>query len=86
MVWAYAKQHADALLALQPDYSRSEFFPALLRSASDPLYAADLLSFVKARHAPEAMVLAQRSAEGIRLQAQRKAWLVPQLEGVLRGY
>lgn len=73
LVWAYAQQHADALLKMQPDYERSEFFPSLLRRSTDAAHADALLAFVKAHHPPEALVLAERSAEGIRLRAQRKA-------------
>ena len=84
LVWSYAKQHADALLKMQPDYARNEFFPSLMRSASDAAYADALQAFVKAHHPPEAQVLAERSAEGIRLRAQRKARLLPQLAQWLR--
>ncbi|MES2950377.1 MAG: ERAP1-like C-terminal domain-containing protein [Pseudomonadota bacterium] len=79
LVWAYAQQHADALLKMQPDYARNEFFPMLVRRSCDAAQADALQAFVKAHHTAEAQILAQRSAEGIRLRAQRKARLLPQL-------
>ncbi len=79
LVWAYAQQHADALLKMQPDYARHEFFPSLMRNTSDAAYADALEAFVKAHHPADAQIGAQRSAEGVRLRAQRKARLLPQL-------
>ncbi len=84
LVWAYAQQNADALLQMQPDYQRNAYLPALVRNSSDAAQADALLSFVKSHLPPEAQVLAQRSAEGIRLRALRKARLMPQLAQWLR--
>ncbi|MES2581089.1 MAG: M1 family metallopeptidase [Pseudomonadota bacterium] len=79
LVWAFAQQHADALLKMQPDYARNEFFPSLVWHTSDPAYADALQFFVKTHHAADAQIAAQRSAEGVRLRAQRKARLLPHL-------
>jgi len=85
LVWDYARAHGDALLQMQPDYARNEFFPLLVRRASDAAYADALEAFVKAHQAPDAQILAQRGAEGIRLRAQSKVRLLPQLGQWLRG-
>jgi aminopeptidase N len=79
MVWAYAQQNADALLQMQPEYERTEYLSKLLRSSSDAAHADALQAYAKAHQTPEAQVLAERSAEGIRLRAQRKARLLPAL-------
>lgn len=79
LVWNYARQNADALLAMQPDYSRNEFFPTLVQGSSDAAYADALEAFAKEHLSPDAETLVQRSAEGIRLRAQRKARMLAQL-------
>ena len=85
LVWAYAQQNADALLQMQPDYQRNAYLPALVRSSSDAAQADAVMAFVTSHLPPEAQLLAQRSAEGIRLRAQRKARLVPQVAQWLRS-
>ena len=85
LVWAYAQQNADALLQMQPDYQRNEYLSLLVRSSSDAAQADALQAFAKAHQPPEAQVLAERSAEDIRLRAQRKARLLPQLGQWLKG-
>ena len=79
LVWAYAQQNADALLQMQPDYERTEYLSKLLRNSSDAAQADALQAYAKAHQSPEAQVLAERAAEGIRLRAQRKARLLPRL-------
>lgn len=79
LVWDYAQQHADALLKMQPDYARNDYFPSLLRHTSDPAYADALQKFVKTHHPADAQMAAQRSAEGVRLRAERKSALLPKL-------
>ena len=79
LVWAYAQQNVDTLLQMQPDYERTEYLSKLLRNSSDVSQADALQTYAKTHQSPEAQVLAGRTAEGIRLRAQRKARLLPQL-------
>ncbi|MEO7108458.1 MAG: M1 family metallopeptidase [Rhodoferax sp.] len=79
LVWAYVQQHIDALLHMQPDYQRNAYLPTLLTTSSDAVQADELLAFVTLHLPTEALVPAQRSAEGIRLRAQLKAQMLPEL-------
>ncbi len=79
LVWGYAMQNVDVLLRMQPDYERTEYLSKLLRNSSDEAQADALQAYAKAHQPPEAHVLAERAAEGIRLRAQRKARFLPQL-------
>ncbi|MES2300044.1 MAG: M1 family metallopeptidase [Pseudomonadota bacterium] len=80
MAWAYAREHSAALLKLQPDYGRDEFLPRVVSGSSDVATADALEAFVKATMGADAMIPAKRVAELIRVRAQRKARLMPQLQ------
>ncbi len=79
MVWAYAQQHADALMQMQPEYARNEIFPTYFNTSTSASDADGFEAYVKAHQGADALTLAQRAAEGVRLRAQRKERLLPQL-------
>ncbi len=79
LVWAYVQQHADALLHMQPEYARNEVFPPLFSFSTSVKDADSFEAFVKEHQPADALALAQRATEGVRLRAQRKEGLLPQL-------
>ncbi|MBC7480515.1 MAG: M1 family metallopeptidase [Rhizobacter sp.] len=85
LAWAFAKEHAKALVAMQPDADRNQLFPQVVEGSDDPVIADALIALVKARLPAGALPEAQRAAAVIRERAGFKARVLPQLVGALGG-
>jgi len=85
MAWAFAKEHAEALVAMQQDADRNQLFPQVVEGAADPALADALIALVKARLPAGALPEARRAAAVIRERAGFKERVLPQLVGALGG-
>lgn len=85
LAWAFAKEHAEALVTMQQDADRNQLFPQVVEGSADPALADALIALVKARLPAGALPEAQRTAAVIRERASFKARVLPQLAGALDG-
>ena len=85
LAWAFAKEHAEALVTMQQDSDRNQLFPQVVEGSADPALADALVALVKARLPAGALPEAQRAAAVIRERAGFKARVLPQLAGALGG-
>jgi aminopeptidase N len=83
--WAYAREHADALLADTTVAGGSRYFGRIVETSASAAHADELEDFVKARLPEGALINARRTADEIRTRAKLKARLLPQLESALSG-
>jgi len=84
LAWTFAKANGPALLANVAEFARNGYFPGILRAASDEAIASDLEAYVAATLPPDAVTLAHRTADSIRLRGKLKAELLPQLAATLK--
>ena len=85
LAWAFAKEHAEALVTMQQDADRNQLFPQVVEGSADPALADALIALVKARLPAGALPEAQRVAAVIRERAGFKARVLPQLAAALGG-
>ena len=83
--WAYAREHADALLADMTVSAGSRYFGRIVETSASAGHADELEDFVRARLSEGALIDARRTADEIRTRARLKARLLPQLESALSG-
>ena len=83
MAWAFAREHADGLLANVTANGGGRYFGRMVDSAASTTIADELEAFVTARLPPAALADAHRSADEIRTRARLKARLAPQLAAAL---
>jgi aminopeptidase N len=81
--WAYARDHADALLADVTHYAGGRYLARIVETSADPMKADELEAFVKARLPAGALLEALRTADEIRTRARLKARLLSQLDAAL---
>jgi aminopeptidase N len=81
--WAFARAHADALLANTTQNGGGRYLGRIVDIAAAPTIADELEAFVAARLPPAALVDAQRAADEIRTRARIRARLAPQLAAAL---
>jgi puromycin-sensitive aminopeptidase len=77
--WAFAKAHADALLAGQSQQQQNGYLSGVVAGGSDVALADDMEAFVKAHQPADALTVARRGASAVRVRAKQKALLLPQL-------
>jgi hypothetical protein len=83
--WAYAREHADALLADMALGMGNWYFAGIVETSASTRLADELEAFVEARLPEGALVNARRTGDEIRTRAKLKARLLPQLEAALAG-
>jgi len=81
--WAFARKHADALLADTTLHGGGRYFGRVVDTAASAAIADELEAFVAARLPADALVDARRSSDEIRTRALLKARLGPQLAAAL---
>ncbi len=82
--WAFAVANRDALMKNQDSFGQNRAFGNIVYSSSNPAHADMLETYVKQHFGPEALVDAERVANGIRTRAALKARLWPQLRAALK--
>jgi len=81
--WAFAREHADALLADVTANAGGRYFGRIVDSAASAAIADELEAFVAARLPADALVDARRAGDEIRTRARLKTRLAPQLAAAL---
>ena len=81
--WAFAREHADALLADTTANAGGRYFGRVVDTAASATIADELEAFVAARLPAGALADARRAGDEIRTRAQLKARLAPQLAAAL---
>jgi aminopeptidase N len=82
MAWSFAKVHGSELLKRVTGWKQSRYLPRIVSTSADVSVANDLLAYVRANLPPEALTMANRTADQIRFQARLKARLLPQIAEV----
>lgn len=83
--WMFAVLNRDALMKLQGAIGRNRFFPSIVGSSSDTLLADMLEEYVQDNFGADALVDARRTGAAIRIRAQQKARLLPQVSAALKA-
>jgi aminopeptidase N len=81
--WAFAREHADALLADITLHGGGRYFGRVVDSAASAAIADELEAFVATRLPADALADARRAGDEIRTRARLKARLAPQLAAAL---
>jgi aminopeptidase N len=85
LAWSFAKAHGSELLKRVTVWRQSRYLPRIVATSADGSIADDLLAYVKVNLPPEALTMANRTADQIRFQARLKARLLPQLEAAFHN-
>lgn len=83
LAWAWTKANGDALLDRLTSFERNEFFGRVLNDSTNADLAADLETYAAAHLPAEALTETHRVANSIRLAAERKTKLLPQVKAAL---
>ncbi|MCG2585639.1 M1 family metallopeptidase [Massilia sp. TS11] len=81
--WAYATAHKDELMKFVDAVNAPRLFPSVLAGASDSARADQLDAWTQSQLPPEAQTESKRVAAAIRVRAQLKAKLLPQIRTAL---
>jgi len=84
LAWDYARAHGDELIKKVAMFARNRYFPNIVGSANDVIFADELEAYVKTHLEPAAMTEALRTSDAIRLRAGRKQRLISQLTPLLK--
>jgi aminopeptidase N len=79
LAWAYAREHADALLADMRLYDGGKAFAAIVSASASPATADELEAFARARLPDDALAEVRRGEDEIRARAALKSRLWPEL-------
>ena len=85
LAWAYAREHADALLADMRLYDGGPAFAAIVSTSASPATADELEAFAQARLPADALVEVRRGEDEIRTRAALKSRLWPELAATVAG-
>ena len=85
LAWDFVREHRDELIKRLATYEVNGFFGYVLFGSADARYADELESWARKNLPPGAKTQTQRTANGIRVSAQMKARLLPQLSQVLNA-
>ena len=77
--WAFARAHADTLLAGMSVREQNAYFSSVVESSSDVALADEMEAYVKANQPADALTIAKRGGNAIRVRAKQKALLLPQM-------
>jgi aminopeptidase N len=82
--WAFAVANREALMKNQDAWGQNHAYGNIVYNSSNPAHADMLEAYVKQHFGPDALVEAERVANGIRTRAALKARLWPQLRAALK--
>jgi len=85
LAWAYAREHADALLADMKLYDGGDAFAAIVSASASTATADELEAFALARLPSDALVEVRRGEDEIRTRAALKSRLWPELAASVAG-
>ncbi|TFW29595.1 M1 family metallopeptidase [Massilia horti] len=82
--WQFAVEHRDELIKSTDSTNRNRAFASIVSASANPQDAQVMEDFVRENFGPDALVEAQRVGNGIRIRAQQKARLLPQVRAALK--
>jgi hypothetical protein len=82
--WAFAVANRDALMKNQDAVGQNRAFSGIVASSSSAAHADMMENYVSQNFGPDALVEAQRVGNGIRIRAELKARLLPQVRAALK--
>ena len=85
LAWAYAREHADALLADMKLYDGGPAFAAIVSTSASMATADELEAFAQARLPGDALADVRRGEDEIRTRAALKSRLWPELATTVAG-
>ena len=85
LAWAYAREHADALLADMKLYDGGQAFAAIVSTSASTATADELEAFAQARLPGDALADVRRGEDEIRTRAALKSRLWPELATTVAG-
>jgi hypothetical protein len=83
LAWAFAREHAEALLADMKLFDGGRAFTAIVATSAAATTADELEAFAQARLPADALVEVRRGEDEIRTRAALKARLWPELAATL---
>lgn len=83
LAWDFVRAHRDELLKRLASYDVNGFFGSVVFGSADARHADELESWAEKNLPPGAKTLTRRTANAIRVNAETKARLLPQLVPVL---
>ena len=85
LAWAYARDHADALLADMKRFDGGQAFAKIVSTSASAATADELEAFAQARLPADALVEVRRGEDEIRTRAALKSRLWPELATSIAG-
>ena len=85
LAWAYAREHAAALLADMKLYDGGEAFATIVSASASTATADELAAFARERLPVDALIEVRRGEDEIRTRAALKSRLWPELAATVAG-
>ncbi len=82
--WQFAIANRDALLANMEALGRNSLFASIVASSSNPAHAEMMEAYMRKNFGPDGVVEAERVGNGVRIRADQKARLLPQVRAALQ--
>ncbi|WP_436107053.1 M1 family metallopeptidase [Massilia sp. LjRoot122] len=82
--WNFAVANRDALLANMEALGRNSMFASIVASSAKPAHADMMEAYMRKNFGPDGLVEAERVGNGVRIRADQKARLLPQVRAALQ--
>jgi aminopeptidase N len=82
--WKFATANRDALLDNMEALGRNALFASIVASSSNPAHAEMMEAYMRKNFGPDGVVEAERVGNGVRIRADQKARLLPQVRAALQ--
>ncbi|MEX5747452.1 M1 family metallopeptidase [Massilia sp. X63] len=82
--WNFAIAHREALLDNMESLGRNSLFASIVASSANPAHAEMMEAYMRKNFGPDGVVEAERVGNGVRIRADQKARLLPQVRAALQ--
>lgn len=82
--WNFAIANREALLSNMEALGRNSLFASIVASSSNPAHAEMMEAYMRKNFGPDGVVEAERVGNGVRIRADQKARLLPQVRAALQ--
>jgi aminopeptidase N len=82
--WNFAIANREALLNNMEALGRNSLFAGIVASSSNPAHADMMEAYMRKNFGPDGVVEAERVGNGVRIRADQKARLLPQVRAALQ--
>lgn len=82
--WNFATANREALLANMEALGRNSLFASIVASSANPAHADMMEAYMRKNFGPDGVVEAERVGNGVRIRADQKARLLPQVRAALQ--